>query len=153
MHKILYASYEPYKLPFYFKAEVSEYLFLLLNGASGGQAEGKLVPTEWEKEAVYKVRAFILSDVSQHHTITQLARRFKLKPQHLKTFFKQEFGEGPYGFLLNARLDKIKELMEGGMPMKEAAPLAGYLTTSFITAFKRRFGYPPGAVFRKGGKP
>jgi AraC-like DNA-binding protein len=48
-------------------------------------------------------------------------------------------------------LDKAKELIEGGMPMKQAAPLAGYRTTSFITAFKRRFGYSPGKIQRKGG--
>lgn len=149
VHHLLYAAYEPYRLPFYFKAKVSEYLFVLLHRASFVRPEKPLRPTAWETEAVFRIRDYILSDILQHHSIPELARRFKMNPLRLKVFFKREFGTGPYAFLLDARLDKVKELMEGGSPMKEAAPKAGYQTTSFITAFKRRFGYPPGAIFRK----
>ncbi len=106
-------------------------------------------PRAWETEAIYKIRELILSDSLRHYSISELARRFKLNPFRLKLFFKQEFGVGPYEFLLNTRIDKVKGFMEGGMPMKEAAPLAGYRTTSFITAFKRRYGYSPGKIGRK----
>lgn len=149
VHQLLYAGYEPYLLPFYFRAKVSEYLFLLLHKASHVVEEQGFIPSEWEKEVVFRVRDAILADLQQHHSIPTLARRFKINPLRLKVFFKQEFGVGPYAFLLNARLDRVKALMEQGMPMKNAAPMAGYRITSFITAFKRRYGYPPGALFRK----
>jgi AraC-like DNA-binding protein len=149
VHQILYASYEPFRLSYFFKAKVSEYLFQLLYKASQVFSEKDFVLTTWEQEAIFKIRDFILANILHHHTIGDLARRFKITPLRLKIFFKREFGVGPYTFLLNARMDKVKELMEAGKPMKEAAPLAGYLTTSFIAAFKRRYGYTPGKVFKK----
>ncbi len=148
VHKILHADHEAEKLPFYFKNKIEDYLFQLLDKATRSETS-KLVATMWEKQAVYKVRDMILANILEHHSIAFLAKKAKINPYRLKVFFKQEFEVGPYEFLLNARLDKAKELMEEGMPMKKAAPLAGYRTTSFITAFKRRFGYSPGAIQRK----
>jgi len=145
VHQILYAEYEPSRLPYYHKNKISEYLFLVMDQFAGMQAD-QLVPTEQELAAVYKVKEIILSDILHHHVISELAKKVKINPNRLKQIFKKEFGIGPYGFLLQARLDKVKELMEEGMPMKVAAPLAGYRTTSFITAFKRRYGYSPGII-------
>jgi AraC-like DNA-binding protein len=151
-HQILHASYEPRKLPFYFKNKVGEFLFLLLEQASIESGNKILQPTVHEKKALYKVRDLILADVLQHHVISDIAKKVKMNQYRLKYFFKQEFGVGPYKFLLNARMDKAKELIDNGKPMKEAVSLAGYTTTSFITAFRKRYGYTPGSVKRKSGE-
>ena len=148
VHQMLHASYTPDQLPFYFKHKVGDYLFHLLDRSTVKESYS-LVPTDWEKEAVYKVRDLILTNVLEHIAVAELAKKVKINTFRLKVFFKNEFGVGPYRFLLHARLDKAKELLEGGMPMKVAAPLAGYTTTSFITAFRRRFGYSPGVIQRK----
>jgi AraC-like DNA-binding protein len=150
VHKILHADYEPERLPLYFKNRVGDYMFELLEQATEKERE-KPVATAWEQRAVQKVREMILENILEHHSITELAKKARIDQYRLKIFFKKEFGVGPYEFLLHTRLDKAKELIEGGMPMKQAAPLAGYRTTSFITAFKRRFGYSPGKIQRKGG--
>lgn len=148
VHKILHADYEQERLPFYFKNKIGDFMFEILNTTSEKSLE-KPVATEWEKNAVYKVRNMILENILEHHSIADLAKKAKIDLYRLKFFFKNEFGVGPYEFLLNARLEKAKQLMEEGMPMKQAAPLAGYRTTSFITAFKRKFGYSPGKIQKK----
>jgi AraC family transcriptional regulator, transcriptional activator of the genes for pyochelin and ferripyochelin receptors len=125
-----------------------EYLFLLVDQATREQGI-RLDPTNWELQAVRRIRDRILSEILQHHSITELAKKEKINPFRLKIFFKREFNVGPYEFLLSARLEKARELMEQGMPMKQAAPLAGYRITSFITAFKRKYGYSPELTQRK----
>lgn len=144
---ILFAIYEPFRLPFYFKNKIEEYMFLVLEQSTRPRSIPKA--TEMEKQALYKVRDMILSDMLKHHSIKDLAKKNKINVTRLKILFKQEFGMGPYGFLLNARLEKIKELIEGGLPMKVAAPLAGYSTTSFSSAFKKKYGSTPMTMLRK----
>jgi AraC-like DNA-binding protein len=148
LRQILYSEYQPLRLPFYFSNKINEYLFLLLDQAAKPEVE-KLLPTALETEAVYRVRELILKDILIHYTIDELARKAKINSARLKIFFKREFGVGPYRFLLNARLEKIKQLIDEGMPIKKAAPLAGYRTTSFNTAFKNVYGLPPGRMKKK----
>jgi AraC-like DNA-binding protein len=150
VNKILHADYEPERLPFYFKNRVGDYMFELLEQPTEKEEE-KPVATAWEERAVYKVRDMILENIQEHYSIAELAKKARIDQYRLKVFFKKEYGTGPYEFLLHARLEKAKELIEAGMPMKQAAPLAGYRTTSFITAFKRKYGYPPGKMQGKGG--
>lgn len=149
LHGLLHANYEPTRLPFYYKMKLTEYLFQQLDQTSRSQ---DLVVTamDWEIEAVNKVYGLILKDLLQHYKINELAAQVRMDRVRLQGIFRQVFGLSPYELLLQARLDKVKELMEQGMPMKEAAPLAGYAhTTSFINAFKKRYGYSPGSMFRK----
>jgi AraC-like DNA-binding protein len=148
LRQILYADYEPLRLPYYFKNKVDEYLFLLIDQNS--KQSVKIKPAEHELEAIYKVRDMIMADILKHHSINQLARKNKINSNRLKLLFKNEFGIGPYRFLLNARLEKVKQLMDEGMPMKVAAPLAGYNLSSFITAVKKIHGYSPGKMKKRG---
>jgi AraC-like DNA-binding protein len=122
VHRLLHAEYEPSRLPFYFQNKAREYLFLLLDRAA---IKAKRIPlvqaSAWEEEAMYKIRELILADILQHYSVKELAQRFKLTEFRCKYFFKQEFGVGPYEFLLNARIDRARELLEAGEEMKNAA--------------------------------
>lgn len=124
-------------------------MFLLLDQAAQPDVN-KLMPSPLETEAVYRVCDLILKDILKHYTIDELAKKAKINSTRLKVFFKREFGVGPYRYLLNARLGKVKQLLDEGMPMKVAAPLAGYRMTNFITAIKKIYGAPPGKM--KGKK-
>jgi AraC-like DNA-binding protein len=65
--------------------------------------------------------------------------------------FRQVFGSGVFETLLKARMQKARSLLlETDKPIKEVASLIGYeRLTSFITAFRKHFGYTPASLRRK----
>jgi AraC-like DNA-binding protein len=146
VHQILYAQYEQYQLPFYFKAKVSEYLFLILKGVEHPFYKE---PNPSERLAIYQARDIILKDLLKHYTMPHLAKLVNLDKTRLQFFFNQEFGVGPLEFLRLARLDKAIELIEQGYNIKTAAPISGYTISGFHTGFKNRFGYTPGSIERR----
>lgn len=107
-------------------------------------------PRKNEVNAVWTVEEIIMSDIKQHYTIPVIARKVGLNEVRLKYVFKYIFKTGIFEYLLQARMLEAKKLLVyTDKPIKEIASLTGYQrTTSFITAFRKYFGYTPGAVKR-----
>jgi len=63
----------------------------------------------------------------------------------LKQGFKHVFGVGLYGFLMEVRMDKARELLQiTSKPVKEIGNTVGYKSTSsFIKIFKQKHGHSP----------
>jgi AraC-like DNA-binding protein len=149
IYQILHANYEEKTLRFYFEVKLKEYLLELLQHTQGrpGVRPGL---TLRETRAIEETHAYILSHLDKHFTITQLARHVQINEYTLKQGFKKIYGIGLFECLQNARLDKARTLLlQTNEPIKAIYTQAGYARiTSFITAFRRHFGYTPGSLRR-----
>lgn len=141
--------HHPALRPHFFEFKIREMLFQLLldhERTNGYEKE----PDETERLALEKARDIILSDISRHYTISEIARSVQLNEFDLKTGFKKVWGMGIYETLLRARMEKAHELLTmTDLPIKEIAFLTGYpRITSFIRSFRHFFHYTPGSLRR-----
>nr|WP_173812855.1 AraC family transcriptional regulator [Dendrosporobacter quercicolus]NSL48590.1 helix-turn-helix transcriptional regulator [Dendrosporobacter quercicolus DSM 1736] len=86
-------------------------------------------------------------------TIRVLARLTCLNEYKIKTGFKQLFGLPVHSYVVDKRMEKARELLEGGrLKVGEIAARVGYTNTShFIAAFRKKFGVNPGE-YANGGR-
>lgn len=91
-----------------------------------------------------KVADIITSSLATHLTIQELAQKVKLPKKKLKYAFKHFYGLGIYSYLQYKRMEKAKELMLAGMPIKLIILEIGYTDeANFNKAFKKVFKQPP----------
>jgi AraC family transcriptional activator of pyochelin receptor len=134
---------------YYLENRLDELLFLLLALALK-EVPDEVEPIEEELRAAQAAEKMIMSDITQHHSIPAIARKVHLNEFRLKYVFKHLFKTGIFEYLLYARMQEAKRLLtHTDKPIKEIASLTGYQRlTSFITAFRKHFGYTPGSVRR-----
>jgi transcriptional regulator GlxA family with amidase domain len=94
-----------------------------------------------------EVRAWALGRLDEPLTVDQLARRAALSRRTLIRRFHEETGQPPIRWLLDARIDRARELLEScDVPMETVARMSGLGTTANLrTLFKRHLGVPPSA--------
>lgn len=134
---------------YYLEHKVEELMLLLLDVLLRNNSyEGR--PAAQEVRAAHAAERIIMQDIMKHIPIRVLAGMVQLNEVRLKQVFKQEFEEGIFEHLLNARMREAHRLLaETNKPIKEIASLIGYCrTTSFITAFRKHFDYTPGSMRR-----
>jgi len=147
INQMLDCQYEPALRDFFFDDKVGDLLFLMLVEINKQQQDFKHLSSA-DIDKVHVARAIILNDLTNHHNISQLARKVELNEFKLKTGFKQLFGAGPFTLLRNARMQKAYDLiLNTDKPIKDIQSIAGYSSlTSFVGAFKKFFGKTPGDV-------
>jgi AraC-like DNA-binding protein len=108
------------------------------------------LPTIDEIEAAGRAEKLILKDIKVHHGIPSIANKVKLNENRLKYVFRHVFKKSIYQYLLGARMTKAKFLLQHtDAPMEEIARDCGYrYLTSFITTFRKYYGYTPRSVRR-----
>jgi AraC-like DNA-binding protein len=150
VNNILHCPYQHDLRRFYFENKLKEFLFLLLIQSSKKDPD-RSSPTNHEIDAVHEARKIILNDLEKHLPIPDISKKVQLNEFKLKTVFKQVFGLGMFETLLHARMQKARSLLlETDKPIKEIASIIGYeRITSFITAFRKHFGYTPASLRRK----
>jgi AraC-like DNA-binding protein len=148
IHSILRSKYEKEIRRHYFESRVNDLLFKYLV-ISAKRPFTEKEATENEMRAIYLVENIITSDISVHYSIPELSKKVLLNEFRLKFLFKKIFGTGPYEYLIRKRLQKARELLEGGLSIKEVAAQVGYRPSDFTTAFRNHFGFPP-SIIKKG---
>ncbi|MDQ8697604.1 AraC family transcriptional regulator [Hyphomicrobium sp. LHD-15] len=114
--------------------------------ASAEEAEHRpLVMSARQSE---RVRDYILANLSNNLTIETIARETGASASSVQRHFKQRFGMTVFDFIRRKRLDAARDALEReGVTVMQAAWIAGYLSpSSFITAFKKTYGAPPGLM-------
>ena len=83
-------------------------------------------------------------------SIAELAVEAGLSPTHFARAFKQSMGRPPHQYILTARLERARELLDAsGSSIADVALRTGFVDQAHLTrAFKRRFGVTPGAIVR-----
>ena len=86
------------------------------------------------------------SDLTRPVGLDDIARELGISPSHCSAQFKQRQGRTPGRYLTWLRLDRARELLEGGrFDVREVAEQVGYTSAShFAQAFRAEFGETPG---------
>ena len=105
------------------------------------------------RDRLHDIRARILSDPLHLPTLDELAGDAGVDHKRLNAGFRELFGTTVFEFCRNHRLDRARiSLLERELHVKEAAYEAGYAHVSnFVTAYRRRFGVPPGLDRKRAG--
>lgn len=150
VYDLLRCPYDESLRKLYFENKVNDYLFETLYEALNGKPAKSHIANN-EQDSIFVARDLILADITKHLTIKELSQLVNLNEFKLKSGFKEIFGMGPFELLLQARMEKARELLlETDKPMKEIAALTGFeFLTNFIAAFRKYYGYTPGELRRK----
>ncbi len=97
------------------------------------------------QETLERIKNLILSDLSKHYTIPELASKFHISQIQLKTEFKELFSFTIYRFLEHERIKQSKKALEQtSQTVAEIAWQHGYHhPTNFTATFKRKVGMTP----------
>lgn len=93
-----------------------------------------------EERMIMRVLAYIGAHLSEPMSVSSLAARFYLHPNHFIRFFKSETGQTPARYIRNARMEIAKRaLEESDRPIREIMAMIG---EEDAFAFSKRFkGY------------
>jgi AraC-like DNA-binding protein len=98
-----------------------------------------------EPAAVRRAREYMLDHLSDNIRLDHLAVVCGLSPFHLLRVFRNHIGLAPHEFLLNARIERAKSLLNRGQTLAQTAYELGFSDQSHFTRhFKRIVGVTPG---------
>lgn len=103
--------------------------------------------TAREAVRIHEARDRLLADLGNAPNLHELAHSVGLTPKRLNQGFRQLFGTTAFDLLRDARLDTARQMLaeRADLPLKQIAWAVGYSqATNFISAYRRRFGVPPG---------
>ncbi len=131
----------------YIQTKILEFLNLLDEGIAVGRVP---LASPSSTSIIEKVHARLMELEGKPPTLLELGKEYGMSAQSLNDAFAHQYGQTIYAFLMSNRLDQaLEELKTSDIPMKALAAKLGYSHVNhFITAFKRRFGYPPGTLRR-----
>ena len=130
----------------YRESKVLELLALQFDSLAEKPAEQSQL-TARELARVRDAHDRLLSELGQTPGLQELASAVGLSPKRLNLGFRLLYGQTVFEFLRDARLDAARKLLteRPDLPLKQIAWTVGYAqATNFISAYRRRFGVPPG---------
>jgi AraC-like DNA-binding protein len=124
---------------------------LVLQIESFGRSAGRkdtCIKKEYDRERILFARDYLLKHIENPPTLPELSRLAGINEFKLKKGFKETFGQPVFAWLADVRLETARnELMKRSKPITEIAFELGYSSPQhFSTAFKRKFGVPPGKI-------
>ncbi|XZF14888.1 helix-turn-helix transcriptional regulator [Chitinophagaceae bacterium MMS25-I14] len=104
--------------------------------------------SDYDKERIHFAREYLLEHIRQPPSLMELAKVAGINEFKLKQGFKEIFDNTVYGYLSDYKLSQARELLlSGPMAVKEVADILGYSSVQhFSSAFRKKFGVPPGKV-------
>lgn len=98
------------------------------------------------KYMVEQILNYFEDHYNEKISLDQIAENMYLSPFYISKIFKKETGDTPIRHLINIRLEKAKELLEGGYAgsVQEVAAMVGYDDAyHFSKLYKKRYGISP----------
>lgn len=90
------------------------------------------------------VKEAISSTLDGKLSIAELASVAGLSPFHFARQFKESTGLSPASYIAHQRLEQVKQLLHGNLPLAQIASITGFAQQSHMTAhFKKQTGYTP----------
>lgn len=82
-------------------------------------------------------------------SLDTVARYFFVTKEHLSRSFKAYTGQNMTDYIIQAKMNKAKQMIEGGVPIKRAAEAVGYTDLAyFYRLFKKQYGFNPGDLYK-----
>ncbi len=110
----------------------------------------KTYPHSRRRDRVQALHEYLTHLEGKLPTLEDLGARFGLSARRLNEAFTREYGQPIHAFISDWRLNEAHQaIIESNIPLKQLAVRLGYAHVNhFNSAFKRRFGYPPGSLRR-----
>jgi len=109
---------------------------------------GRFQPDGWtsKKDALLlTVRDYIHDNIEEDLSIDNLGHVVNMSKYHLIRMFRRQFGLTPHKYILNHRINKVREALKNGMSVTHVAHEFGFFDTSHLNRhFKRAYGVTPG---------
>lgn len=146
LNQILHRNPHPIVAPLYYKAKAMELLSLYYNMPQDIDLEQ--CPFLVDEKNVAKIRLakeIIISRMVDPPTLQELSQEIQLPLNRLKQGFKQVYGDTVYGFLLEYKMERARQLLTtGSLNVNEVGQELGYSAAShFIAAFRKKYGTTP----------
>ena len=127
------------------QAKILEYLASLITFFN--QNESPIIERR-HKEKMHDLRDYLINLEGKVPTLNSLADQTGLSARQLNREFTLEFGESIFSFISSYRLQQAKTaIVQSNLPLKVLANRLGYSHINhFTTAFRKKFGYPPGSL-------
>lgn len=134
----------------YLYAKAKEMSILHMYDISVGHSKAMAI-NEYKMKLAQKVRDIIISDLSTHYSIDDLAKKLLVSGTVIKEAFVKVFGIPIYSFYQEKRLTVSKDLLnKPNMSVTEVAYNLGFSTPSnFIKFFKAKTGISPSHYQKK----
>lgn len=95
---------------------------------------------------IQRAQAFIAANVSRRLSLDEIASVAGMSPFHFIRRFKRAMGTTPYGFFMQLRIERARELLRAGHAIVDVALQCGFVDQSHLNRhFKRIVGVTPGA--------
>jgi AraC-like DNA-binding protein len=103
------------------------------------------IKTDYDKECIEYAREYMLENVHDPPSLSELSKLVGINEYKLKKGFKETFGTTVFGYLSDTRLDFARnELLANRKTAGELALALGYSSIQhFSGAFKKKFGSSP----------
>ena len=93
---------------------------------------------------------FIKYHLYEEISLERLEKEFFISKYHISREFKRQTGITVHQYIVKAKLDLCKRLLEKGYPMTEIYKICGLGNyNNLFRAFKREFGITPGEYVRQ----
>ena len=92
---------------------------------------------------------YIRQHLTEDLTLEQLEKEFFVSRYHICREFKRTTGQTPHAYIVKARLDLCRKLIEQGKPIREVYALGGFGGYNhFFRAFKKEYHMTPGEYYK-----
>ncbi|TDO20225.1 helix-turn-helix domain-containing protein [Pedobacter duraquae] len=122
-------------------------LLVLQANAFERAASKKNLYSDYDQDCLYHARDYLIQNIQQPPSVTELARVCGINEFKLKQGFRKLFDNSVIGYLSDYKLKHAKTLLLDGVAIKSVAFDLGYSSVQhFSTAFRKKFGQPPGSL-------
>lgn len=149
IHEIINCPYKGALKQMYLQTKCTELLILQAESfAHESETAGKkIIKTGYDRDCIYQAKDFLLTHLDAPPSLSALAKEVGINEFKLKNGFRELFDNTVFGYLNEYRMQKAKELLLSGIPIKHVADELGYSSVQhFGTAFRKKYGMPPGRL-------
>ncbi|TDV56652.1 AraC family transcriptional regulator with amidase-like domain [Pseudomonas graminis] len=134
--------------------EVAKVLLVVMKRQGGQTPYGPLLAAvPRDDSAIARVQAYVVDHIDEAYTVQRMADLAAMSPRNFARAFQREVSLTPMQFLLNARIDHSRKLLEGSdLPLKVVASRCGFGSARHMRkAFNERIGVTPGQYRQQFG--
>lgn len=111
------------------------------------RASSLIVKPGHDTDSIHFAKDYLLQHAAEPPSLTELARIAGINEFKLKQGFKALFDNTVFGYLADYKLSRAHELLVSSVPIKDVADQLGYSSVQhFNSAFRKKFGMPPGKI-------